>query len=312
LKKEIDMGSILEDFSGINKRLEEIEKPNTTSEEVINPDTGLTKQTYKDIADAFVKAMHDARGGMDPTVFDEDGIPLDLSAPNSTAAEDDAPDVYCNLCSSMGSPGGCTSMLCPLANAKKPPAGNPKVCPTCFKVVPVGDCTSAICQAAGRTNSAPKRFPWGPTLGYEISLQESQRVSSERCDFCFGPSSEGTCQSTICENGPNKMQYAPMPNPTPQMHLNPIWNAIWDVIKTWDVSIPGHYDGYMGANGSHATMIFNALLGFDLGVGASELLKDLKAIPEYHLDAKTIRTKNALDAFILEEFRKNPIPSCHE
>lgn len=43
------------------------------------------------------------------------------------------------------------------------------------------------------------------------------------------------------------------------MLKDPIWNAIWDTIKTWDVNCPGYYIGYCGANGSHVTIIYEAI-----------------------------------------------------
>lgn len=52
-----------------------------------------------------------------------------------------------------------------------------------------------------------------------------------------------------------------MPNPTPAMLANdPIWDAIYETIKSWDVNVPAYYNGYCGANGSHATLIYNAVI----------------------------------------------------
>ena len=38
-----------------------------------------------------------------------------------------------------------------------------------------------------------------------------------------------------------------------------IFNAIWDVIKTWDVNVPEEYEGYCGANGNHVCAIMDAV-----------------------------------------------------
>lgn len=51
----------------------------------------------------------------------------------------------------------------------------------------------------------------------------------------------------------------PMPNPTPQQLHDPAFNAIWQVIKSWDINVPAYYNGYCGANGSHVVLILNAL-----------------------------------------------------
>lgn len=50
-----------------------------------------------------------------------------------------------------------------------------------------------------------------------------------------------------------------MPNPVHIDLMDPEFNAIWDVIKSWDVNVPEYYAGYCGANGSHAMLILNAL-----------------------------------------------------
>jgi len=31
-------------------------------------------------------------------------------------------------------------------------------------------------------------------------------------------------------------------------------------IRTWDVNVPEYYNGYCGANGSHVTLIYNAVI----------------------------------------------------
>lgn len=50
-----------------------------------------------------------------------------------------------------------------------------------------------------------------------------------------------------------------MPNPTDAQFASPEFEAIWQVIKSWDVNVPEYYDGCCGANGSHVTLILNAL-----------------------------------------------------
>ena len=50
-----------------------------------------------------------------------------------------------------------------------------------------------------------------------------------------------------------------MPNPTEEDLQSPAFEAIWQTIKSWDVNVPEHYEGYCHANGSHVMMILNAL-----------------------------------------------------
>lgn len=52
----------------------------------------------------------------------------------------------------------------------------------------------------------------------------------------------------------------PMPNPTPEMlNGDPLFEAIWQAIKTWDVNVPESYGGYCGATGSHVAVVYNAV-----------------------------------------------------
>ena len=51
----------------------------------------------------------------------------------------------------------------------------------------------------------------------------------------------------------------PMPNPTEGDLQDPLFNAIWQTTKTWDVNVPEYYFGYCGMNGSHVMLILNAI-----------------------------------------------------
>jgi len=53
--------------------------------------------------------------------------------------------------------------------------------------------------------------------------------------------------------------YPEMPNPSQAELFDPIFHRIWQVIKDWDINVPTHYSGYMGANGSHAKMLLDAV-----------------------------------------------------
>jgi len=50
-----------------------------------------------------------------------------------------------------------------------------------------------------------------------------------------------------------------MPNPTPEDMKDPTFEAIWQAVKTWDVSCPEYYSGYCGMNGSHVKIIYDAV-----------------------------------------------------
>lgn len=50
-----------------------------------------------------------------------------------------------------------------------------------------------------------------------------------------------------------------LPNPSDTDLSDPLFNAIWEVTKTWDVNAPEYYEGYCGLNGSHVMIIINAI-----------------------------------------------------
>ena len=50
------------------------------------------------------------------------------------------------------------------------------------------------------------------------------------------------------------------PDPTPEQLASPEFEAIWQVIKTWDINVPGAYGGYCGATGNHVRAILDALV----------------------------------------------------
>jgi hypothetical protein len=50
------------------------------------------------------------------------------------------------------------------------------------------------------------------------------------------------------------------PDPTPEMLANdPLFDAIWSAIKSWDISVPEAYAGYRGATGNHVRRIYDAV-----------------------------------------------------
>ena len=56
-----------------------------------------------------------------------------------------------------------------------------------------------------------------------------------------------------------KTPETPWPDPTPEMLEDPIFNAIWNVIRSWDINVPAVYVGYCGATGNHVRAIMDAL-----------------------------------------------------
>jgi len=42
------------------------------------------------------------------------------------------------------------------------------------------------------------------------------------------------------------------------LHSDPVWQAIWETIKLWDINTPA-YGGYCSADGDHVTQIYEAV-----------------------------------------------------
>ena len=48
-------------------------------------------------------------------------------------------------------------------------------------------------------------------------------------------------------------------DPKPEELESPLFCAIWQAIKTWDINVPSEYNGYMGATGNHVCAIMDAV-----------------------------------------------------
>lgn len=94
----------------------------------------------------------------------------------------------------------------------------------------------------------------------------------EDCENVRGLSAEQALVESIIGPGSNpSLQPAdgfyasnerPWPGPTAEMlNGDPLFDAIWGAIKTWDINVPHAYSGYMGATGNHARAIYDAVHG---------------------------------------------------
>lgn len=61
---------------------------------------------------------------------------------------------------------------------------------------------------------------------------------------------------------------AKWPDPTPDMLKSPVFEAIWQCIKGWDINVPAAYVGYEGATGNHVRAILDALASVPVVPGA--------------------------------------------
>jgi hypothetical protein len=53
-------------------------------------------------------------------------------------------------------------------------------------------------------------------------------------------------------------------DPTHEEMESPIYDAIWEVIKNWNIAVPGAYSGYHCADGSHIAAILDSLKRFNI------------------------------------------------
>jgi len=75
------------------------------------------------------------------------------------------------------------------------------------------------------------------------------------CMLCRG----GGCKPAAEQQPKARPSFDVMPDPTAEDLADPIFEAVWQAIKSWDVNVPTHYAGYCGANGSHVMLILAAL-----------------------------------------------------
>lgn len=75
-----------------------------------------------------------------------------------------------------------------------------------------------------------------------------------------------------------------LPNPSDTDLSDPLFNAIWEVTKTWDVNAPEYYEGYFGLNGSHVMIIINAIRAL-LDKAPSVSGEAVAATPQWFWDA---------------------------
>lgn len=61
-------------------------------------------------------------------------------------------------------------------------------------------------------------------------------------------------------------KFLEMPNPSAEELASPLFEAIWQTAKNWDLNVPTHYVGYCGFNGSHVKMLLDNIAAAGLAV----------------------------------------------
>jgi hypothetical protein len=66
-------------------------------------------------------------------------------------------------------------------------------------------------------------------------------------------------------------------DPNPEELKSPLFNAIWNEIKKWDINVSSEYSGYCGATGNHVCAILDA-------VNRASMIPDNRCVPVTELD----------------------------
>ena len=61
----------------------------------------------------------------------------------------------------------------------------------------------------------------------------------------------------------------PYRDPKPEELNCPLFNAIWETIKGWDINVPDQYEGYTTASGNHVCAIMDAVISMFAGQDVS-------------------------------------------
>lgn len=105
-----------------------------------------------------------------------------------------------------------------------------------------------------------------PKCGYTGIRTERRPDGNSRCESCkfeaktkhFDTGHLNPVPNPTSENIESVIRKE-MPNPATKDLFDKEFDAIWSVIKDWDVNVPEYYAGYCGANGSHVMLILNKL-----------------------------------------------------
>jgi hypothetical protein len=95
-----------------------------------------------------------------------------------------------------------------------------------------------------------------PLLAHpEAPVVNTVRVAIAELDAAIA----AAAQAPTVQQEPADPAFRNMPNPSEADLSDPVFEAIWQATKTWDVNAPEHYSGYCGMNGSHVMLILNAV-----------------------------------------------------
>jgi hypothetical protein len=132
------------------------------------------------------------------------------------------------------------------------------------------------------TPDAPisQKVPRGAMLRVEQrDVPELNRRASDRIE---GSPPKATREDLARDRRDAKMLPATFhyTDPPAWMLAHPMFETIWDEIKTWDVNVPTEYTGYCGATGNHAAAILLAIMdrfnfdGFDWEGAKMRIIQD--------------------------------------
>lgn len=113
-----------------------------------------------------------------------------------------------------------------------------------------------------RTHAIERTSPKGPGAVFIGTCWQCGKTGLTLADArepCDNIAALTEAESLLMAIEANPGAKAPWPDPTLEMLEDPVFNAIWHTIKSWDINVPAQYGGYCGATGNHARAILDAV-----------------------------------------------------
>jgi hypothetical protein len=113
-----------------------------------------------------------------------------------------------------------------------------------------------------RYHAIERVSPKGPGHKYVGTCWQCGKTGltlADATEYCENTARLTESESLLMAIEANPGAKAPWPDPTPEMLNDPVFEAIWQTIKRWDINVPSQYVGYCGATGNHVRAILDAI-----------------------------------------------------
>jgi hypothetical protein len=122
----------------------------------------------------------------------------------------------------------------------------------------------------------------GENFKAEAIANWNRRARPAAADGVVVPENCTSDERGIRTVGPHGGLKESMPSPMGTDLIDPLFEAIWQTTKTWDVNAPEYYVGYCGMNGSHVLLILKAIRKAMLSAAPSADRKGGRGMSESH------------------------------